>query len=226
MRVVGLDDDGAAGRECRCGVAARHRERQREVAGAKHRNRAEGNASLANVGSRQRRSVGQRRVDAGAVPVALAKDAGKQPELSRRAADLAGQARLRQAAFGDRALDDGILDRLDIGGDRFEELGTLLGRRGPVLGERRGGGAARRVDVGRVTVGVAGLELPACDGIEGADLFSRAPNRFAGDEHLSRQVSVGHRRSHDFLGLELSTWSLSGTNGRSDINACPRPITA
>jgi hypothetical protein len=37
--------------------------------------------------------------------------------------------------------------------------------------------------------------------IEGADLLSRAAHGLAGNEHLSRQVSVGHRGSHGFLGL-------------------------
>ena len=78
----------------------------------------------------------------------------------------------------------------------------LLSGRGPVFGEGRGGGGAGGIDVGCVAVGVGGLELLACGWIEGTDLFSGTPNRFAGNEHLSRQVSVGHRGSHVVLGLE------------------------
>ena len=93
------------------------------------------------------------------------------------------------------------LDGLDVGGDRFEELGALLGGRGPVVGEGRRGGGAGGLDVGRVAVGVGGFELLAGGGVEGADLFSGTPNGFTGNEHLSRQVSVGHRGSHVVLGL-------------------------
>jgi diguanylate cyclase (GGDEF)-like protein len=52
-------------------------------------------------------------------------------------------------------------DRLDVGGDRFEEPGALFRRRGPVLGEGRRGGRTCGVHVGRVAVGVGGLELLA-----------------------------------------------------------------
>ena len=115
MGVVRLDDDGAARGERRCGVAACDRERQREVAGAEYRDGAERNGTLANVGPGQRGSIGQCRIDAGAVPAALAEDAGKQAKLSGRAADLAGQPGLRKSAFRDGALDDGVLGGLEIG---------------------------------------------------------------------------------------------------------------
>ena len=124
----------------------------------------------------------------GAVPAALAEDAGEQAELSGGAADLAGDAGLRQAGLGDGAVDDGVLGGLDVGGDRFEELGALLGGGGPVVGEGRRGGGAGGVDVGRVAVVVGGFEVLAGGGIEGADLLSGSPNRFTGNEHLSRQA--------------------------------------
>ncbi len=206
--IVGLDDDGASRGERRCGVSARDREGQREVAGAEYCDRAKRNGALANVGPGQWGSIGQCRVDAGAGPAALAQDAGEQAKLSGRAADLAGEAGLWKPAFGYGARDDGVLGGLDIGGDRLEELGALLGGRGPVLGEGRRGGRTGGVDVGRVAVRVGGLELPACSRIEGADLFPGTPNRFTGYEHLSRQVSVGHRGSHVVLGLERSNGSV------------------
>jgi hypothetical protein len=78
---------------------------------------------------------------------------------------------------------------------------ALLGRRGSIVGEGARGGGACGVDVGCVAVGVGGLELVARGRIEGADLLSRAAHGLAGNEHLSRQVSVGHRGSHGFLGL-------------------------
>ena len=228
--VVCLDDDGAACGQSRCGVTACDREGQREVACAEDGDGAKRDRPLTNVGPGQRSPVGQRRVDAGAVPAALAKDAGKEAKLSGGAADLTGQPRLRQSAFGDGALDDRVLDGLDIGGDRLDELGALLGGRRSVIGEGRGGGRAGGVHVGSVAIRVGGLELLACGGVEGADRLTGSPHGFAGYQHLSRQVSVGHRRSHVLLGLERSQLIvcrvMSGTNGRSDINACPRPFEA
>ena len=52
----------------------------------------ERDGALADVGPRQRRAVGQRGVDAGAGPAALAQDLGEQPQLTGGAADLAGDA--------------------------------------------------------------------------------------------------------------------------------------
>ena len=117
-------------------------------------------------------------------------------KLSGRAADLTGEAGLRQSAFGDGALDEGVLGGLEIGGDRLEELGALLGGRRPVVGEGGRSGGAGGFDVCRVAVEVCGLEFLACGGIEGTDLLAGTPNGFTGDEHLSRQHSVGHRGSH------------------------------
>ena len=132
-------------------------------------------------------AVGKRGVDAGAVPAALAQDGGEQPQLAGGAADLAGDAGLRQAGLGDGAGDDGVADGLDVGGDRFEELGALLGGGGAVGGEGLGGGGAGGVDVGGVAVLVGGLERLAGGGVEAADLLAGSPDGGAGDEHLSGQ---------------------------------------
>ena len=66
-------------------------EGEREVAGAEDRDRAERHLPLPDVGARQRRAVRQRRVDADAEVVALADDAGEQPQLAGGAAELAGE---------------------------------------------------------------------------------------------------------------------------------------
>ena len=83
MGVVRLDDDGAAGGQRRCGVAAGDREGEREVAGAEDGDGAQRNGALPDVGPRQRGSIGQRGIDAGAVPAALAQHAGEQPQAVR-----------------------------------------------------------------------------------------------------------------------------------------------
>ena len=79
--------------------------------------------------------------------------------------------------LGDGARDDGVFDGLDVGGDGLEELGALLGGRGPVVGEGRGGGGAGGVDVGRVAVVVGGFEFLAGAGIEGVDRLAGSANR-------------------------------------------------
>jgi hypothetical protein len=87
----------------------------------------------------------------------------------------------------------------------LEELCALLGRRGAIGGESRGGGGARVVDVGGVAVVVGGLKLCAAGGADGVDLLAGSPNGRTGDEHLSRQTG-------------------GATNGRRPIDACPSPI--
>ena len=206
--VVALDHDGASGGKRRRGVAAGDGERQGEVAGAEDGDGAQRDRALANVGSWQRGSIGESGVDAGDVPASLPENACEEAQLPSGTADFAGDAGLRKSAFGDGAIDDGVLDGLDIGGDRFEELGAPLGGRSAVLGEGRCSGGAGGVDVGRVPVVVGGFEVPAGGGIEGTDLFPGTPNLFTGYEHLSRQLSVGHRGSHGVLGLGWSSWAV------------------
>ncbi len=116
---------------------------------------------------------------------------GEQSQLAGGAADLAGDACLRQAGLGDGAVDERVLDGLDVGGDRLEELGALFGGRRAVAGEGRGGGGAGGVDIGGVAVLVGGLQRLASGGIEAADLLSGSAHGFAGDEHLAGQVVSG-----------------------------------
>ena len=94
MGVVGLDDDRASRGERGRGVAACDGERQREVARAEHGDRAQRDGALANVGPRQRGSIGECGIDAGAVPAALTENAGEQTQLARGTADFAGDAGL------------------------------------------------------------------------------------------------------------------------------------
>ena len=197
MRVMGLDDDGAAGGQRRCGVAAGDGERQREVACTEDGDRAQRDEALANVGAWQRGSVGTRRIDAGAVPAALAKHLGEQSQLAGGTADLAGDARLGEAGFGDGAGDDVVTDGFEVGCDGFEEPGALLGRRRPVDSEGFGGRCACGVDVGPIAVGVGRFEVLPGAGVEAVDRSAGSANGRAGDEHLSRQArGVGDRCCH------------------------------
>ncbi len=72
-----LDDDRAAGGERRCGVTARGREREGEVAGAEHGHRAERHLALTDVGARQRLAIGLSRIDAYTEVVAATYDVGE-----------------------------------------------------------------------------------------------------------------------------------------------------
>jgi hypothetical protein len=107
--------------------------------------------------------------------------------------------------FGDGTGDDVSADGLDVVSDGLEELFALLGRRGAIGGESRGGGGVRVVDVGGVAVVVGGLKLCAAGGADGVDLLAGSPNGRTGDEHLSRQTG-------------------GATNARRPIDACPSPI--
>jgi hypothetical protein len=151
-----LDDDRATGGQRRCGIAARHRERQREVARAKHGHRAQRDAAQAQVRARQRLAFRQRRINARTHGIARAHDIGEQAELVARAAALAFQAGTRQRRFGHRALDQRVTERLDLAGDRFEErsarlragLAVNVKRRGSQFGGTRGIGLGGQGEVG------------------------------------------------------------------------------
>ena len=73
--------DRAAGRERRGRVAAGHREREREIAGAEHGDRSHRNPLHAQIGTRQRLAVRQRRIERRGKPLARAHYLRKQLEL-------------------------------------------------------------------------------------------------------------------------------------------------
>ncbi len=82
----------------------------------------------AQVDARQRLAFRLRGVDAQFKEVALAQQACEHAQLPHGAAALAFDARARQAGFGGAAVDQGIAQRQDVGGDGFEEIGAPLGR--------------------------------------------------------------------------------------------------
>ena len=107
MRRMALHHDRAARGEGRRGVSTRGREREREVAGSEYRHGAEGDVALPDVRSRQRLAVRLSPVDADAEVIAAAYDAGEHAQLAGGAADLTGDAGLRQVALRDGGIDDG-----------------------------------------------------------------------------------------------------------------------
>ena len=96
MRGVTLDDHRAAGGQRRGGVATGHREGEREVAGAEHRDRAERNGPLPQVGTRER-ACGRAAacLDAHLPPAAVADQCGEQAQLADRTGRLASHPRRR-----------------------------------------------------------------------------------------------------------------------------------
>ena len=74
---VGFQHDRAAGRQGRGGIAAGHREGQREVTGRKHGDGAQADHAQAQIRTR-RRAIGQSRIDARIGPRAFAQQAGEQ----------------------------------------------------------------------------------------------------------------------------------------------------
>jgi hypothetical protein len=106
-------------------------------------------------GRGQRLAVRLGRVDAGFQPAAVAQHAGEHLQLAHGAAALAFEAGAGQAGLGHGADDQVVADRLDLGGDGFQEHGALLGRGGAVRAEggRRQGGRLVEVGLGRAAEG-------------------------------------------------------------------------
>ncbi len=201
---VRLDDDRATGRQRGRGIAARHGEREREIAGAEHRHRANRDLLQAQVGARWR-AFRQGRVERGGLPAAIAQHAGEQAQLAGGAGALALQARDGQCALGVGALDQRIAQGLQAAGDRLQESGAGF-RRGVAVGVECGfGQRAGTLGLG----GAAAMEFRCQDftrgrvvgmkDLGGAAHSAGADQHFAGNGHerflLFNCDQVGARRS-------------------------------
>ena len=151
-----LHDDRAACGQRRRGVATGGREGEREIACAKHRDRAERDHPQPQVGAWQRCAIGQCRIDPQPHPAATTNDAREQLELADRAAALALETRARQAAFAHRGGDQIVAERDDFLADPLQKIGprVIVGR-------------AIRIECG-IGGGTGGLDVGGpmhCDGI-------------------------------------------------------------
>ena len=164
-----LDDDRAAGGEGGCRVTAGGREREREVARPEDGDRAERHHPLTQVRAGQGPALREGRVQAGAEVVPLAGDAGEEPQLTRRARELAAQAYLGKTALRHGSLDDRVGVGLDLLGHRLEEVGSLARGGGAVGGERVGGGRGRDLQLVEGQLAELGLERFAGGGGHGAE---------------------------------------------------------
>ena len=136
MGRVRLDDHRGPGGQGRGGVAAGDREREREVTGREHGDRAERDRALAQVGFGQRAAVGIRGVQAGAGPAAFPHHVGEEPQLAGGAGQFALHSRHRDTGFGVDAVDKHGAEVFQLVGDRLEECGALLEAGVPVAQER------------------------------------------------------------------------------------------
>ena len=224
MGIVGLDDHGATGGKRRRGVTTRDGERERKVTGAEYCNGPERHGALADVGPRHRFPVGLGGIDAGAVPTPLPQHRGEQSQLSGGPADLARDARLRQAGLRRGPSDERLTERLDVVGDQFEEVRPPLGAGGAVLAEGGGRRRTRGLDVSGVAVAVAGFEVGAHDGIEGTDLGAVARDGCASNDHPAGEgVAAGFgvtscRRSHVVNGRAPSATAGSRRRNHPESN--------
>ena len=213
MRGVGFDDDRTASRKRRGGIAAGDRKGEREIARAEHRDRADGDMALAEIGARQRLAVGHRRVDTGIDPAAFAHNAREQPQLADRAAALAFETRARQSAFRHGALDQRIADVHDRLGDRLQKGGPRLQAGFPVGVEGGPGEVARPLDLLAPATAEARLHLLAGRRIGGAERRRASPNRSRTDDH----VSCGHFKVSSETAAPLLTLCIP--DGRAGCHA-------
>ena len=116
-----LDHHGVARRQRGSRVAAGHAERQREVGGAEHGDRADGAHHAPQVGLGDGCAVRHGRVDAGLHPLAARCDIGKGAQLPGGAATLSRQANRAQGRFRVADLDQRIAHGLDLAGQRVQQ---------------------------------------------------------------------------------------------------------
>ncbi|MNT34310.1 hypothetical protein D3C72_1702840 [compost metagenome] len=138
----------------------------------------------AQVDARQRLAFRLRGVDAQFKEVALAQQACEHAQLRHGAAALAFDARARQAGFGGAAVDQGIAQRQDIGGDRFEEIGAPLGCGFAIGVERLPGQCAGLVELFRRGAAEGRFECRAGACVDGVDSACAAAYCVAADQQF------------------------------------------
>ncbi len=121
-----LHDDGVARREGRGRVPPGDGKRQGKIARAKDGHGADRPQHAADIRAGKRLAVGQSRIDASIDPIAVARHGRKQAQLRAGPCALAAQAGERQGRLLVGALQQGVTDGFDFGGDRFKECRTCF----------------------------------------------------------------------------------------------------
>ncbi len=135
---VGLDDDGAAGREGTDGVAAQHTEREGEVARREDQDGAERHGGAADVGTGAHRPVRVGVVDADVVEGPGGEALGEEPALEGGAGEFTAEACLGQVRLPLGDGDEGVCGGVERVGDCGQQTGAVPGRDG--AGGAGGGG--------------------------------------------------------------------------------------
>ncbi|MNL25200.1 hypothetical protein D3C87_1466730 [compost metagenome] len=143
---MGLEHHRATGGQGRCGVAAGCRERQGKVAGTEHGHRAQADAVLAQVGTRQRLAVRQCVVDTRAVEITSTQHAGEQTHLAAGATPFANDPCGGQRGFAANQRHELITQRIQFNGYRIQKLRAPFSAQATVSRKRRSGGLGSGVD--------------------------------------------------------------------------------
>ena len=120
MTRVGLDDDGAAGSECRGRVSPERGESEGEVGRGEDRDGPERHIHAAQIGPRRSR-IGQGLVEDDAEEGAIAHHLGHETQLTGRATDLTGKAVDPETALLDGDGHECITRGIDRIRDRLEQ---------------------------------------------------------------------------------------------------------
>ena len=177
--------DRTAGRQRGRGIAARDREGQRKIACAEYRYRAQRDITHPQIGTRLRLAFGLGRIDSHAKKIAGPDHVGEQAQLAHRAAALALDARTRQSAFGNAALNQRVAQRHDVFSDFFEKGSADFQRCFAVDIERVIGQSTRLVKVRLVSAAECRLQFFAACGVDAALRSLAAADAAAADEHFA-----------------------------------------
>jgi hypothetical protein len=110
---MALDHHWTPRRQGRGGVATGNGKGEREVAGAEHCHRADRHQHASQIRARHGRALGQRTIDPGVDPAALAHEGLEHAKLIDGAPALAGQTRRGQSGLCLRPLGQHIAERID-----------------------------------------------------------------------------------------------------------------
>ncbi len=187
MRGMRLHDHRAARGQGRGGIPARHREGEREVAGAEDGDGAEPDHAQAQIRPGQGLALRQRRVNPHILPAAFPHLGREEAELADRAAALPLDARPWQAGFGTGAVGQRIAERVDLRGHTFQKPGALLGRRRAIWAES---GIRQRAGTGNLRfrgAAIGGFQRRTGCGVKARKALAGAAQSRGADQHLSGQ---------------------------------------
>ena len=115
-----LDDNGAAGGQRRCRVAACHRKGQGEIAGTEHGDRPNRNTHLSDIRLRSRLSMRIAPIDPRPQKVTLAHHRAEQPELAGGTRELAASTGLGQPCLLRHPFSEGVDGAIQLVGNRLQ----------------------------------------------------------------------------------------------------------